>query len=72
MKFRIYRYNPDTDAKPYMQDYDLDLQAGDAMLLDALLLLKQQEPQHVEGFKVSQLIITHMVFSLQPITLVYY
>jgi succinate dehydrogenase / fumarate reductase iron-sulfur subunit len=43
MKFRIYRYNPDTDTRPYMQDYDLDLQAGDAMLLDALMLLRQQD-----------------------------
>jgi succinate dehydrogenase / fumarate reductase iron-sulfur subunit len=43
MKFRIYRYNPDTDTKPYMQDFDLDLQAGDAMLLDALMLLRQQD-----------------------------
>ena len=43
MKFRIYRYNPDTDTKPYMQDYDLELQAGDAMLLDALMLLRQQD-----------------------------
>ncbi|MFZ2162432.1 MAG: succinate dehydrogenase iron-sulfur subunit [Sideroxyarcus sp.] len=43
MKFKIYRYNPDTDTKPYMQDYDLDLQAGDAMLLDALMLLRQQD-----------------------------
>ena len=24
VKFQIYRYNPDTDAKPYMQDFDLD------------------------------------------------
>jgi succinate dehydrogenase / fumarate reductase iron-sulfur subunit len=43
MKFRIYRYNPDTDTKPYMQDFDLQLEAGDAMLLDALMLLKQQD-----------------------------
>jgi succinate dehydrogenase / fumarate reductase, iron-sulfur subunit len=43
MKFRIYRYNPDTDAKPYMQDFDLQLEAGDAMLLDALMLLKEQD-----------------------------
>ncbi|MDD5057622.1 MAG: succinate dehydrogenase iron-sulfur subunit [Sideroxydans sp.] len=43
MKFKIYRYNPDTDNAPYMQDFDLDLQAGDAMLLDALMLLKQQD-----------------------------
>ena len=43
MKFRIYRYNPETDAKPAMQDYDLDLEAGDAMLLDALVMLKAQD-----------------------------
>ncbi|MBU1426493.1 MAG: succinate dehydrogenase iron-sulfur subunit [Gammaproteobacteria bacterium] len=43
MKFRIYRYNPDTDTKPYMQDFDLQLEAGDAMLLDALMLLKEQD-----------------------------
>ena len=41
MKFRIYRYNPDTDAAPYMQDYELNISSG--MLLDALLLLKQQD-----------------------------
>ncbi|OIR16291.1 succinate dehydrogenase iron-sulfur subunit [mine drainage metagenome] len=43
MKFRIYRYNPDTDTAPYMQDFDLSLDAGDAMLLDALMLLRQQD-----------------------------
>ncbi len=43
MKFRIYRYNPDADKAPYMQDYVLEMLAGDAMLLDALMLLKQQD-----------------------------
>jgi len=43
MKFRIYRYNPDADNSPYMQDYELSMEAGDAMLLDALMLLKQQD-----------------------------
>jgi succinate dehydrogenase / fumarate reductase iron-sulfur subunit len=43
MKFRIYRYNPDTDTAPYMQEYELSLEAGDAMLLDALMLLRQQD-----------------------------
>ena len=43
LRFRIYRYNPDADSKPYMQDYELSMQAGDAMLLDALLLLKEQD-----------------------------
>ncbi len=43
MKFRIYRYNPDADVSPYMQDYDLKLEAGDAMLLDALMMLREQD-----------------------------
>ena len=43
MKFSIYRYNPETDAKPYMQDYELDIEAEGMMLLDAILLLKEQD-----------------------------
>ena len=43
MKFKIYRYNPDKDAAPYMQEYDLKFEAGDAMLLDALMMLRQQD-----------------------------
>jgi succinate dehydrogenase / fumarate reductase iron-sulfur subunit len=43
MKFSIYRYCPDTDARPAMRAYELDIQAGDMMLLDALVLLKQQD-----------------------------
>ncbi len=43
LRFRIYRYNPDTDTKPYMQDYELSMEAGDAMLLDALLRIKEQD-----------------------------
>ncbi len=37
MKFRIYRYNPETDANRPCRDFDLDFEAGDAMLLDALV-----------------------------------
>ena len=40
MKFRIYRYDPDKDAKPYMQDYDVQMQATEPMLLDALIRIK--------------------------------
>ena len=43
MKFRIYRYNPETDAEPGMRDYELNIEAGDMMLLDALLLIKEQD-----------------------------
>ena len=43
MKFSIYRYNPETDSKPRMQGYELPDDCGAIMLLDALLLLKQQD-----------------------------
>ncbi|MGH8600392.1 MAG: succinate dehydrogenase iron-sulfur subunit [Burkholderiales bacterium] len=43
MKFSIFRYNPEVDAKPYMKDYDIALDAHDRMLLDALLKIKQQD-----------------------------
>jgi succinate dehydrogenase / fumarate reductase, iron-sulfur subunit len=44
MKLSIYRFNPDTDKKPYMQDYEIELQEGEHMLLDALLRVKHQDP----------------------------
>lgn len=45
MKFSIYRYDPDKDAKPYMQDYELEVEPGrDMMLLEALVRLKDQDP----------------------------
>jgi hypothetical protein len=37
MKLSIYRYDPDKDAKPYMQDYEVELDSADRMLLDALV-----------------------------------
>lgn len=44
MKFSIYRFNPEVDQKPYMQDYELDLkETPAAMVLDALKLLKKQD-----------------------------
>lgn len=43
MRFSIYRYNPETDTRPRMQDYVLPDDHGAVMLLDALLLLKQQD-----------------------------
>ena len=43
MKFRIYRYDPDKDEKPYMKDYDVRLDPHDRMLLDALVRIKEQD-----------------------------
>lgn len=44
IKFSIYRYNPEKDQKPYMQDFELQLPADkDMMLLQALLELKKRD-----------------------------
>lgn len=44
MQFSIYRFDPEKDQKPYMQDYELDIDPNqDMMLLDALLMLKNQD-----------------------------
>jgi succinate dehydrogenase / fumarate reductase iron-sulfur subunit len=40
MKFRVYRYDPESDVKPHFQDYDIELDPHDRMLLDALIRLK--------------------------------
>ena len=42
--FQIYRYDPDKDAKPYMQTVSVELDGHERMLLDALLKLKAQDP----------------------------
>lgn len=45
MKVSLYRYNPETDKKPYMQDYDVNVPADkDLMVLDVLNLVKEQDP----------------------------
>ena len=42
--FSIYRYDPDKDAKPYMQTIEVELDGHERMLLDALMKLKEQDP----------------------------
>ena len=37
MKFRIYRYDPEQDSAPRVQEYDVALDPHDRMLLDALV-----------------------------------
>jgi len=45
MRFSIYRYNPETDKKPSMVDFELEIPEGsDMMLLDALIMIKENEP----------------------------
>src|SRR5579864_3174242 len=43
-QFSIYRFNPEMDEKPYMRDYEIDLEKfNPVMVLDALKLLKTQD-----------------------------
>ena len=43
--FEIYRYDPDTDVKPYMQTIEVELDGTERMLLDALMKLKEVDPR---------------------------
>lgn len=44
VEFRISRFNPEKDAKPYLQTYQFEMAKGkDLMLLKALILLKEQD-----------------------------
>ncbi len=45
MRFQIYRYNPETDNEPSMQEFEVEVPEGrDMMLLEALHLLKEKDP----------------------------
>ncbi len=45
LKVSVYRYNPEKDNKPYMQDYNIDFEDNeDMMVLDVLMKLKTQDP----------------------------
>lgn len=45
LEFSVYRYNPDVDDAPHMQDYTTEAEEGrDMMLLDALMQLKEKDP----------------------------
>lgn len=45
MKFSVYRYDPEKDQEPYMQEFSLDIpNNSDMMVLDALERLKEEDP----------------------------
>jgi succinate dehydrogenase / fumarate reductase, iron-sulfur subunit len=43
MKLSIFRFDPEHDKKPYMQDYEIDLEPTDRMLLDVIIRIKEQD-----------------------------
>ena len=46
LQVSVYRYNPEQDAAPFMQDFQVDTGGKDIMVLDVLALIKEQD----EGF----------------------
>ena len=44
LQVSVYRYNPETDREPHMQDLRVDVGGKDLMVLDVLELLKAQDP----------------------------
>ena len=48
MRFSIYRYDPEKDEAPRMQDYEFDLEkSGAVMVLDALKLIKAEQDETI-------------------------
>lgn len=45
MKFKIYRYNPEHDEKPYVKEYELSNVEPGTMLLAALLRIKDEQDE---------------------------
>ncbi len=43
LQVSIYRYNPETDSAPYMQEFQVDTQGRDIMVLDVLHLMKEDD-----------------------------
>lgn len=44
IKFKLYRYDPDKDKKPYMQEYSIDIAKHHCvMVLDALFVIKAED-----------------------------
>ena len=45
MQVSVYRFNPETDDRPYMKDYMVEIPEGrDLMVLDVMALIKEQDP----------------------------
>jgi len=45
MQVSVYRFNHETDDRPYMKDYTVEIPEGrDLMVLDVMALIKEQDP----------------------------
>ena len=44
VRFKIYRYNPEVDKKPYYDEYTVTVENEGVKVLTALELVKEQDP----------------------------
>ena len=44
MKVSLYRFNPDIDEVPYMEDFEFERPEKDIFVLDLLHMLKEKDP----------------------------
>ncbi|MCF6765984.1 succinate dehydrogenase iron-sulfur subunit [Thiotrichales bacterium 19S3-7] len=44
VRFKIYRYDPEVDKKPYMKEYKLEVENPHIKVLTAIEMLKEQDP----------------------------
>ena len=49
VQFSIYRYDPDKDDAPYMQDISVELEPTDRKLLDALTKIKAKTATKIKA-----------------------
>ena len=47
LQVSIYRYNPEVDSAPFMQDFQVDTQGKDLMVLDVLEMIKAEQDASV-------------------------
>ncbi|MHB0776597.1 succinate dehydrogenase iron-sulfur subunit [Halomonas sp. WWR20] len=43
LQVSVYRYNPESDSAPYMQEFQVDTQGRDLMVLNVLEIIKEQD-----------------------------
>ncbi|WP_189515035.1 succinate dehydrogenase iron-sulfur subunit [Kushneria pakistanensis] len=43
LQVSVYRYNPENDDAPWMQDFEIDTQGRDLMVLNVLQMIKEQD-----------------------------
>ena len=64
--FKIYRYDPGKDTKPYMQTIEVELDGHERMLLDALMKLNAQDLPVIRDLIVDMTQFFNQYNSIKP------